>query len=152
MTAAPSFDVTTLTDATLVVTKGCKALPLRKGMRVRVANAAYSPDRGYRLDLHYNGGRRTLCAASSARLKGEELSLNDGNPLHNVRLKRLADPRAVASFEVRIQGVTYPLGTPAAAAIARDALRRARLLDAPILARLVDGTTRQANQTLSILD
>ena len=152
MPATTPFDVTSLIDATLVVTKGCKALPLSKGMRVRVASAVYSPDRGYRLDLHFIGGRRSLCAASSARLKGEELSLNDGNPLHNVRLKRLADARAVAGYEVQIAGVTYPLGTPAYAAIARDALRRARRIDAPILARLVDGTTRQANQTLSTLD
>jgi len=74
----------------LCVKKGCPTLGITKGQRAVVDEIERErvSHGGYRVHLCLGDRSCWLYAANSARLTGENISLNNGNPLYRVVLVR----------------------------------------------------------------
>lgn len=131
----PAFDPSTLVGVRLKVTAGCLALGIRKGGRWTVVSAEYVLDHGYRLRLKCAGRQSgVLWAASSARLKDNTLSLNDGNPLHRVQFERVSP-------------VLVTLKSPSEPAVDPRTLGDAERLEAALASYNALGSARPSPQT-----
>jgi len=92
----PKFDPARLVGTLFIVEKGCEAVSTRKGMRGTIKGATFEPGMGYRVTFKVFGTpAHVMWAMSSARLSGDKVSLNTGDPLNRVVLRKLSKPATV---------------------------------------------------------
>jgi hypothetical protein len=80
-------------DTVLVVSKGCPTIGWDKGTIVRVDEVINSPEFGIMVRFRTPRGIRTLYAGGGNARGLNLLSFNNGDPLRNVRFKRVTTPR-----------------------------------------------------------